>query len=228
MYLRTFGCTTYVHQSIDKLEPRSMKGTFLGYALGIKGYRIYISKKDRPNIVIAKNDIFNELAYPHLTSGKGSVSPCVTGKIRNKDTASVEMEYGMKLLEESLQTEVSVEPEDNAQTEAVVEPEDNEYQTEVSEGFRQTGLEGYPLARNRTRREIHPPTRFVKANLIAYALAAVQQMEIEEPRSYEEEILGGNKSKWLQAMDEEMDSLQKNKTWVVVPKPENKKIVDCK
>uniref|UniRef100_A0A803NZA8 Uncharacterized protein n=1 Tax=Cannabis sativa TaxID=3483 RepID=A0A803NZA8_CANSA len=56
----------------------------------------------------------------------------------------------------------------------------------------------------------------------------VQQTEIEESRNYEEEILGGNKSKWLQAMDEEMDSFRTNKTCVVVPNPENKKIVECK
>uniref|UniRef100_A0A803NZS5 Reverse transcriptase Ty1/copia-type domain-containing protein n=1 Tax=Cannabis sativa TaxID=3483 RepID=A0A803NZS5_CANSA len=71
MHLRAFGCTTYVHQSIDNLEPRYVKGTFLGYALGNKEYIIYISKKGRPKIVIARHVIFDELEYPYLRSEKG-------------------------------------------------------------------------------------------------------------------------------------------------------------
>ena len=36
--LKVFGCAAYAHQSEGKLEPRSVKCVFLGYALGVKGY----------------------------------------------------------------------------------------------------------------------------------------------------------------------------------------------
>ena len=39
-HLRIFGCITYVHQSEEKLEPRSIKCIFLGYPEGVKGYRL--------------------------------------------------------------------------------------------------------------------------------------------------------------------------------------------
>uniref|UniRef100_A0A803QL95 Integrase catalytic domain-containing protein n=1 Tax=Cannabis sativa TaxID=3483 RepID=A0A803QL95_CANSA len=38
--LRVFGCAVYAHQSIKKLEPRAIKGVFLGYPKGVRGYRI--------------------------------------------------------------------------------------------------------------------------------------------------------------------------------------------
>ena len=38
--LRIFGCPAYMHVSEGKLEPRARKCIFLGYACGVKGYRL--------------------------------------------------------------------------------------------------------------------------------------------------------------------------------------------
>ncbi|KAK4411889.1 Retrovirus-related Pol polyprotein from transposon TNT 1-94 [Sesamum angolense] len=40
--LRVFGCSAFVHQSVDKLAPRSQKCVFIGYPDGIKGYRLWL------------------------------------------------------------------------------------------------------------------------------------------------------------------------------------------
>lgn len=46
-FLRTIGCTAYVHvhqpQRKDVLDPRAIKGTLLGYSSQTKGYRILTS-----------------------------------------------------------------------------------------------------------------------------------------------------------------------------------------
>ena len=39
--LKVFGCASYVHQFECKLEPRAVKGVFLGYLQGVKGYRLW-------------------------------------------------------------------------------------------------------------------------------------------------------------------------------------------
>ncbi|KAL6333048.1 hypothetical protein AAG906_022717 [Vitis piasezkii] len=39
--LKIFGCPAYAHVSDGKLEPRAMKCIFLGYAIGVKGYRLW-------------------------------------------------------------------------------------------------------------------------------------------------------------------------------------------
>ena len=41
-HLRRFGCTAYVHVTQDKTSPRAVKGVFMGYPFGVKGYRVWI------------------------------------------------------------------------------------------------------------------------------------------------------------------------------------------
>ena len=176
MHLKSFGCTAYVHQSIDKLEPRSVKGIFLGYALGTKGYRICISNKGKPKVVIARNVIFNEHEFPKLTAEKGSCFTDNAGPSETKNTASIEID---KELIDGDATEQQADATD---------------QTNEQDEHGQEDLANYQLARDRTRREIHPPARFAEADLIEFALAVVQQTEIAEPDSYEEAISGKHKS----------------------------------
>lgn len=38
--LHTFGCPTYYHVQQDKLDHRANKSKFLGFSLGVEGYRL--------------------------------------------------------------------------------------------------------------------------------------------------------------------------------------------
>ncbi|KAL0367337.1 UNVERIFIED_CONTAM: Retrovirus-related Pol polyprotein from transposon TNT 1-94 [Sesamum radiatum] len=49
-----------------------------------------------------------------------------------------------------------------------------------------------------------------------------------EPLSYEEALGSKNSKQWQQAMNEEMESLRKNNTWILVSKPKNASVIDCK
>ncbi|KAL0427614.1 UNVERIFIED_CONTAM: Retrovirus-related Pol polyprotein from transposon TNT 1-94 [Sesamum latifolium] len=79
----------------------------------------------------------------------------------------------------------------------------------------------YQLARDRERRESRIPTKFRD-----YHLAL--NTETIEPSSYEEALESRNSDKWKTAMEEEINSLIKNKTWTLVPKPKDTSIIDCK
>jgi hypothetical protein len=62
-----------------------------------------------------------------------------------------------------------------------------------------------------------------------YALIAAQETNVAfEPSSYSEAISCDNSSKWLVAMNDEFESLQKNSTWKLVELPEGKKPLKCK
>ncbi|KAH9649068.1 hypothetical protein KPL70_025842 [Citrus sinensis] len=74
----------------------------------------------------------------------------------------------------------------------------------------------YQLARDKKRRTIRPPKRYAVADLIAYALTSAQELNDDEPMTYQEAITGKNKLEWNRAMDEEMTSLMKNKTWELI------------
>ena len=69
-HLRRFGCNVYVHIDQGKLKPRALKGVFIGYPTGVKGYRVWLLK-DR-KCIISRNAVFREdLVYKDLQKDKG-------------------------------------------------------------------------------------------------------------------------------------------------------------
>ncbi|KAG8501650.1 hypothetical protein CXB51_004779 [Gossypium anomalum] len=87
----------------------------------------------------------------------------------------------------------------------------------------------YSIAQNRTKREIKPPKKYAEADLVAYALNVAEDIDAnQEPSNYSEAISCEDSEKWMFAMQEEMESLHKNKTWDLVKLPKGKKTVRCK
>lgn len=57
-HLRKFGSVAYVHQDQGKLKPRALKGIFIGYPTGTKGYKVWLL--DEEKCVISRNVMFHE------------------------------------------------------------------------------------------------------------------------------------------------------------------------
>ena len=58
-----------------------------------------------------------------------------------------------------------------------------------------------------------------------YALTVDQLSNISIPSSVQDALAD---PKWIKAMNEEMEALQKNSTWELVPLPKGKKTIGCK
>ena len=58
--LRIFGCPAYAHIKQSKLELRAVKGYFLGYPEGIKGYKIWTLNGKPSRILISRDITFDE------------------------------------------------------------------------------------------------------------------------------------------------------------------------
>ena len=69
--LRIFGCTAYMHINEGKLEPRAKKCVFLGYASGVKGYRLWCPDPKSPKFAISRDVVFDEssMLFPRKDSG---------------------------------------------------------------------------------------------------------------------------------------------------------------
>ncbi|KAH9777913.1 hypothetical protein KPL71_007181 [Citrus sinensis] len=67
--LKIFGCPAYAHVSQGKLEPRTVKGYFIGYPEGIKGYKIWSIDRKPSRTFISRDVVFNEDALPQLKEG---------------------------------------------------------------------------------------------------------------------------------------------------------------
>ncbi|KAK1694265.1 hypothetical protein QYE76_010962 [Lolium multiflorum] len=86
------------------------------------------------------------------------------------------------------------------------------------------------IAADRPRRNKGPRPRLIEeCNLVHHALSCAEQVEHDtEPATYTEAVASVDHVKWISAMQEEMQSLDKNGTWDVVPLPKQKKAVRCK
>ncbi|KAH9806487.1 hypothetical protein KPL71_002780 [Citrus sinensis] len=92
----------------------------------------------------------------------------------------------------------------------------------------QADLQSYQLARDRVRKEVRAPVRYGYADLIAYTLLCADELTIEEPANFSEAMESVHCDKWLKAMQDEMESLQRNQTWTLIPNPGNKRLISCK
>ena len=64
-HLRVFGCPAYFHVNDGKLEPRAKKVIFLGYATGVKRYRLWCPDPKSPKFVISRDITFDESYMLH-------------------------------------------------------------------------------------------------------------------------------------------------------------------
>ena len=101
---------------------------------------------------------------------------------------------------------------------------------EVStQGGAERGL-GDSIATRVGRRAIRPPERYGDWNYLSfsdhldYALNVVQ----DEPMDLNDVMESRESSKWICAMEEEMQSLMKNQTWELVPLPQGNRAIGCK
>ncbi|KAL2236677.1 UNVERIFIED_CONTAM: Retrovirus-related Pol polyprotein from transposon TNT 1-94 [Sesamum indicum] len=123
--LRTFGCCAFVHQTIDKLEPRSLKCVFIGYPDGVKGYRLWVRSQPGFKVIISRDVTFNENEMPCLLKPEIKPENMTFNKVEDNQEGG----------------------------ENVVETNDDEQNLELEEDPLRNSLENYQLARDRSRRE---------------------------------------------------------------------------
>ena len=59
---------------------------------------------------------------------------------------------------------------------------------------------------------------------MAYVFTMAEDLDTDEPKSYIKAVNTKERSQWLEAMNDEIQSLYKNDVWRLVDKPRNQKI----
>lgn len=180
----------------------------VGISKGDKGYRLWCYE---PIMNKARNVVFNEHEMPFLVSMKSGIQ-----QEPQSSRASI--------------TEVEVEFPTEADNVPDQEHGSDEGDHSEEEETPATGgdLSNYQLARDRVRRVTRPPFRFGQAYMIFYALNVAEEIEYFEPATYSEAMRSKESREWMKAMEEEINSLHKNGTWLLVDKPKSQKAVSCK
>ena len=90
-------------------------------------------------------------------------------------------------------------------------------------------VQQYSISKDKEMRTIKPPQEYGEADLVAYALIVVDNIESsEEPSTYEEAISCSDSCTWMIAMQEEIESFHKNGTKDMARLPKGKKAIRCK
>lgn len=206
--LKVFGCKAYAHLRQSKLDARALKCVFLGYQDGVKGYRLWCIEPGNAKIIISRDVVFLESDMPLRKTPD--------------DSAAVQEKSKKRVAEFEVEQMSATTP---------INEDGNDQQEESQEAEQSlpNDLADYQLARDRVRRTgVKPPSRLIDEDLLYFALCIAEQVELQEPASYREAMQSKERDRWLRAMIEEIDSLIKNGTWILVDKVDGRKIVSCK
>ncbi|KAH9668969.1 hypothetical protein KPL70_021600 [Citrus sinensis] len=123
--------------------------------------------------------------------------------------------------EEAKSAEQKVEHSNNCKT-------SEEPSEQFKEGNKSSELKTYQLVKDMERIAIKMLRKYGITYLISYALTVADEVNSRDPLSHREAMCCEDKLKWYATMQDEITSLKKNNTWILVEKPPNKKLVSSK
>ena len=190
--------------------------------------------------------VFGCTAYAHVDNGKlepravkciflGYKSGVKGYKLWNPETSKVVISRNVVFNESAMlhdgtatNGDVESEQKSSVQVEHVIGSGDSSEKENIA-------VHDAPIAEDphhtRSFSNPRPPKRLIEeANIVAYALSVADEIEGNaEPSSYSEVIISGDCNKWMTAMHDEMESLEKNGTHLFFVKlPKEKKPLRCK
>ena len=195
-----FGCNAYFHVKENKLDPRTKKAVFMRFNSGVKGFKLWCPKLNK--IIVSRDVTFDE------------------SHMKLKEDVHI-VELGEQVIVNSQLSKEVVEEERQGDQ---LEHEDNDHEEETpSEELK---IQYDCIAKRKGKRDISLPARY--KHCMAYMVYALPIIEAEIPTNFEEAVNSEEESKWHDAMDDEMLSLDKNKTWELVELPRGIRAIGCR
>ncbi|POM72303.1 Integrase catalytic core protein, partial [Phytophthora palmivora] len=249
-HLRVFGSQGYAHvddAKRTKLEPKSFRCMFLGYAENAKGYRVFAL--DASKVKVSRSVKLDEREVGGIYESP-SFQPQGTVINLTKDTDDGTVPTSMER-----QHTPDIPMEDTEETVPDVEMNEGEHEPNA-QAFREERLVFQPeMERLRRPREPvfllengsdggeyvqsegsdSPPSpkraRIDEEGLIAEAVMAYAANIVDAadvPTSYAEATASPDAAKWRSAMAAELRSHEKNATWTLVPRGNGKRTIGCR
>lgn len=233
--LRVFGCPVFCHVPKElrrKLDGKSWKGIFVGYA--VNGYRVYDPRSKK--IVVVRDVIFDEKAV-----GNCPTEPNISYESHLPLVGDTVEQLESTVAQPGLDNEQQ-EPEDQRSSlEAGRCDEDYGFQSE-DEAFQ--GFESCDEDNGEDIQDQAAPTdapevadRRVRSRPVwhkdyimdfaGFSLSAINYVD-NLPDTLEGIMKRDDWVHWQAAVNDEMESLQKNQTWTLVKLPKGKKPISCK
>lgn len=222
-HIRVFGCVA--HAKIDsgqlrKLDDRSLALVHLGIEPGTKAYRLY--NPDTKKIIVSRDVIFNEKACWNWKGGSKEAQS-KPGMFHMSWGATEDKGSGPYI--EGVQRETASLPEAVETEQSPAEVKTESYETEETDSVVEEESDQVPELR-RSSRQVNKPEYLKDYILLAEVECEMLLLSInDEPMNFHE--AKGDK-RWIMACEDEIGSINKNRTWTLVDKPVGVKIIGLK
>lgn len=235
-HLRTFGCKVWtVRSKLDKrskLDPKGEATVLIGYPDGVKGYKLWNFVTDK--ILVSRDVKFEEHVYPM----KKEV-PTVAHQHEDD-----EIMFGDETIEDERNKEETTQHE-NKPAES---KEEIPAETQLKKSTPAEDILVHAVPRNMTtenldtesnqkkrKRKNHssnedPPRRSERIAAQEKKCYSANQITNAEPDplTVKQAMTGEEAKEWKEAMKVEISHMKDNKTWDLVPRPENRTVIGSK
>lgn len=201
--LRVFGSKVYAHVpkvKRQKWDPKANTGLFLGYCDNVKGYRFWNERTCK--VEISRDIVFEEHFEGSLPSTENT-----NVVVLDDDVVDIHSDTPVENIERKVSESDSID-------DLFLDSND-----EVPE----TGTKEKVDFKSKLRSATRACTSNSNIAILEDGYAFV--LESDEPQDYEDAIHSKYKDLWQTAMNDEMCSLNKNKTWQLVDPPKHRKII---
>ena len=222
--LRVIGSTVYVHISKDlrtKLDYNTRKCQLVGYG-GTNQWRMW--DKTRQDVIVSRDVVFDEEPV-------SEVAEIVNESDDEEKPKEPKIYKEIVVMPKPKSTEQRPQVTEEIDTESEPEESDNESTVSTASALHLVTASGQRSKMDRTLKGKRLPT-FAQEDFDKRATAKfsrIYQSDEAEPTTLKEAMRHPKHSKkWENSTQEEFDSLIKNKTWKLVPRPKDQNVIGSK
>jgi hypothetical protein len=226
--LRVFGCLCYTSThdvQRSKLDHRSLKYVFLGYKAGMKGFTVLALHSGA--ILTSRNVQFEELIFPYSPSTPSweYIDPTIHAHLASAPLLYDDFTNPNSIIHTTAPDQQVITPAAPVQHAIPSTPPPvrkssrlTKPPSHLADYVRSTYIAHstpYPLSKYTSHAHL-------SKDQLAYTLSLLTDVE---PSSYTEAC---KHDCWVKAMQSELQALQQNQTWIIVPLPSGIKPIGCK
>ena len=228
-YLREFGCKCFYHvrkELTDKLDERARQAIMIGYARGIRGYKLWDIVEEK--VVVSRDVRFHEGEIADVEDATDIPSDVGTTTVRSWKQDGMQQggimteriaKIGGPTQREGTHNELLSENKNDFDN----DESGNGQGKNIDDGHDQEITDTDDTELRRSTRRRGPPGKWWTA-----AMALISALPTPDPVTYNDAISCTEKGEWKESMKSEYESLVENKCWKLVPRPKDKNVITCK
>lgn len=230
-YFKEIGSQAFVLKkggNYSKFEPKSEEFVLTGYCDDAKAYRLW--KRGSRSIIKSRDVAFIE------NLGLQKENEFYEFELQSEPNEELELKFN-----EEIKPIVEVEVDNCTKTvNDELNAKENSDESDNSEEFFSNNSDHASSNSEITEADTDKPGKIKPANVTTRSPRPFRKVRIQntkeaanfvsapDPKSLKEVHMSENVDEWMEAMNTEMELLNKNKTWDIVDRPEDKDIIGCR